>query len=44
MYTSEDGDGQVYAPVMLKPPLASVTGAGESRGVDGEPSVVVPTA
>jgi hypothetical protein len=44
MYMSEDGDGQVYAPEMLKPPFASVTGAGERRGVDAEPSPVVPTA
>jgi len=44
MYTSEDGDGQVYAPEMLKPPFASEVGAGESRGVDAEPSPVVPTA
>jgi hypothetical protein len=44
MYTSEDEDGQVNVPEMLKVPLASVTGAGESRGVDAEPSPVVPTA
>jgi hypothetical protein len=44
MYTSEDEDGQWYVPEMLKAPFASVSGAGESRGVDAEPSPVVPTA
>jgi hypothetical protein len=44
MYTSDDEDGQVYVPEILKPPFASETGAGESRGVAAEPSPVVPTA
>jgi hypothetical protein len=44
MYTSEDEDGQVKVPEILKVPFASVTGAGESKGVDAEPSPVVPAA